>query len=308
MNSLDDYINNLSVYFEYLELNDLEIVRYIYMDLGSKLSFDELFIPFGNSKTKQNIYKYKSQNLKSLNECLKNKKVICKSLCYILEYIIRNFNIDIKTVKDEGDYRKCPHVFNVVTIDGNKYIIDLQEDIYNIQSNTFTKNFGIPYYSNQKVIDRQTLNYIDKKLGFNNKYIDEYLVLMHSVVDYIDDIEEKLDFILKNIDVYNLSHMGYIDLVWHHKSILEEFFNYYEFNYETGNGLIKMYDCYKIVNGNKKYYNVISLHIKNNINLYIYDVVRNRYNKIEVNSFKLANKNGLIVYNASIPGLRLNRS
>ena len=69
MNNLDRYVKEKKK--ELLDRNitdELEIIRYIYLDLGKRFSFNEKFIPFGNSKSKQNLYKYHSRNIYDLNK------------------------------------------------------------------------------------------------------------------------------------------------------------------------------------------------------------------------------------------------
>ena len=55
-------MSNLTKYIEEVKKNisqqedmtETEIIRYVYLDLGKRLSFNENFLPFGSSKKKQN--------------------------------------------------------------------------------------------------------------------------------------------------------------------------------------------------------------------------------------------------------------
>lgn len=101
MGYLDEYILEVKKYIAiHPDITELELIRYVYLNLGKRLSFNERFLPFGNSKTRQNMYKYHSQFKNDLEECLKSAKIICKSSSYILEYILRSFKVDIKTLVD----------------------------------------------------------------------------------------------------------------------------------------------------------------------------------------------------------------
>ena len=66
-------------------MTEVEIIRYVYLDLGKRFTFNVKFTPFGRSRDKQNLYKYHSRNIRDLNECMETNIVICKSASYILE-------------------------------------------------------------------------------------------------------------------------------------------------------------------------------------------------------------------------------
>ena len=147
------------------------------------------------------------------------------------------------------------------------------------------------------VISRRELEEIDKKLGYvtlERYYADEYLYLLCSVADSIDDFNQKAQFILENIDIYDLKNMSYTDIQWHHKTILEYFFNETEFDYQRSTGKIRMIDCYKDVN------NVIN---NEETDIYLYNKSQSRYFKLNIYYFAQAIKNGLVIHNCSVPGL-----
>ena len=309
LNNLDEYILELKKRIKTIpDITELELIRYVYLDLGNKISFDETFQPFGNSKTKQKIYKYHSKFKKDLNECLKNKKAICKSLSYILEYVLKSFGVDIVTKVDDSDIRKCPHVYNIIKQkNGISYVVDLQEDLYNIQSHYFTKNFAINSIREMKpIISRFEIEQIDKKLGYINSkkyYTDEYLYLLKSTFDIIDNFGEKVQFILENIDAFNLKDMGYTDIIWHHKTILEYFFNKIDFDYQESSGRIRMINCYKDVNNKRKYLSCIAVRNKGETDIYLYNKNEAKYFKLNMDTFAKVVENGLVIRNCSVPGL-----
>ena len=310
MNNLDKYVEQIKEYIKTNpEITETEIIKYVYIDLGKRFSFDEKFTPFGNSKSKQNHYKYHCKNITDLDECMETNLVICKSVSYILEYILKSLGINIITEIDPYDTKKCPHVYNrIFEKSGRTYIIDLQEDIYNIQTHSFTRNFGIDsiHSMNNSVITRSKQEKIDKKIGYiaeNNYYSDDYLYLLHSVADFIDDFDEKLEFILENIEASKFPNMGYIDRQWHHKRVLEEFFDKKDFDYERNNTKIKILDCYKEVEGKRRYLNCISFQDFDKTKIFVYNKKDFRYHEIDLKNFAIAIKNGLVLHNCKISGL-----
>ena len=309
MNNLDKYVEQIKKYItEHPEMTETEKIRYVYLDLGKRFTFNEKFAPFGSSKNKQNLYKYHSQNIIDLDKCMETNVVICKSVSYILEYVLRNFGVNISTEIYENDIRKCPHVYNrIVEKDGTAYVVDLQEDMYNIQTHSFTRNFGIDSIHNMNyVISRFEQEQMDKKNGYiseKNYYSDDYLYLLHSVADSIEDFDEKIKFILENIDVCECVDIGYTDRQWHHKRVLEEFFDRKEFNYNAGNGKIRIVDCYKDVNEKRHYLNCISVQSKNGTKIYVYNKKNLGYCEMNLKSFAIAVNNGLVLHNCNVPGL-----
>lgn len=309
MSNLTEYIERVKKYISQKgDMSETEIIRHVYIDLGKRFSFNENFIPFGNTKKRQEIYFNHSKKIEDLEECMETNIVTCKSASYILEYILRALDINIRTVIDSNDYRKCPHMYNIITPQkGEAYIVDLQEDIYNIQAHAFTKNFGLSVDDETKyVISRFEQEQIDRKNGYisdENYYSDDYLYLLKYDADFIEDVDEKARFVLENIDIYDNPNMGYIDRQWHHKTILEELFTKKEFDYRTNNSKIKMIDCYKNVNGETHYVNCITVQTKNGIEIYVYNKKEYRYCQLDLINLAKAVQNGLVIHNCKVPGL-----
>lgn len=96
MSILTEYIDKLkNQIFQYGNMTDIEIMRYVYIDLGRKMDFD-LNYTFGNSKEKNRLYN-KVVNEEELNRVLETHTIICKSLAYLLERILKEFDIKIRT-------------------------------------------------------------------------------------------------------------------------------------------------------------------------------------------------------------------
>ena len=65
-----------------------------------------------------------------------------------------------------------------------------------------------------------------------------------------------------------------------------------------------MIDCFKDVNGKRHYLNCIAVQTKSGTDMYVYNKNKNGYSKIELKDFARAVKNGLVVHNCTVPGLR----
>ena len=293
MSNLDNYVDYIKKKINKIEnITETEIIRFVYWDLGNRFSFDLNYI-FGNSETKRKIYA-KSRNKDDLELCMEKNIVVCKSMAYICEYVLKKLGIDIKTeLLDEYGIRQ-PHVYNVVTEkNGRTYILDLQQDLENIQSHSRTECFGVQGVREKKpIISLFELEQIDKKLGYiqkDNYYSNDYLYLLKSDICYFDDFEEKLNFILENIDIHENKNMKYIERKWHHAEILKKILTAKEFS------KVHFIECYENSRNGKDYKNCIVFYSKEGPKVYIYSVEENRYVLNDINEFAKKVKKGEIV-------------
>lgn len=300
MSNLDKYVEEKTKELKDKNIKDeLEIIRYIYIDLGKNLSFDNNFIPFGNRETRAYIYNH-SKDINDLNRCMNINHAICLSFSYIIENVLRNFGISIYTIVEQCKDVRYNHAYNFIKLkDGRKFCIDLQEDICNIQTHSFTSSFGLESpFSNKRIISRQEQEQIDKKIGYikdKQSYSNDYLYLLHSVADGIEDFREKAQFILENIDCTDTSNMGYIDRQWHHERVLEEFFDLNEFDYMHNTGNITIHNCYKDINGKRKYICFILVRDETDVDIYVYNKKRNGYRKMNMENYMHCLENGLMI-------------
>lgn len=301
MSNLSEYIEKVKEYKKKNQnISEEELIRYVYLDLGKIFSFD-LSFSFGNTKTKKRIYA-NSKKEEDLDKAMESNIIICKSVSYIVEYILKNLGINIRTVVAPNDERKCPHMYNIVTPkEGEEYIIDLQADMENIQSHSFTKNYGLSTKSNKTpVISRFDIEQMDRKLGFiddEHYYSDDYLYLLKSDIGYFTDFAEKVEFVLGNIDIHENKKIEYAERKWHHEKLLKELFSLEELK------KIHMIDCYQGDGEKRQYKNCMAVERKNGTDIYIYSVEKNRYCKMTIQEFAEQVKNGL-VHLQGVPGLR----
>lgn len=301
MSNLSEYIDKIKEYkVQNPNISEEKLIRYVYLDLGKRFSFNLDFF-FTNRKTKQRIYA-NSEKEEDLNKAMESNIVICKSAAYILEYILKNLGVNIRTIVDPKDKRKCPHLYNIVTPkEGEEYIIDLQEDMENIQSHSFTKNFGLSTKPNKPpVIRRFDIEQMDRELGYiddENYYSDDYLYLLKSDIGYFTDFAEKVQFVLENIDIHENKDIQYQERKWHHDKILKELFLQEELK------RIHIIDCYQGEGEERQYKNCIAVERSRGTDIYMYSVEENRYCKMTIQEFAEQVQNGLI-HEQGVLGLR----
>ena len=307
---LDKYIEQVKEKIKTIpNITEEEIIRYVYLDLAERLSFDENYKPFGNRRKRKLMYQ-ESGFHETLEKCIKENTAICRSLAGILEYVLKAFNINIRAVEDPLDKKngkETPNTYNVITTkEGQEYIVDLQEDLYLIKMHGFTRNYGLTY-TGKYVLSRYKIEQMDRKLGYitdDSYYTDEYLYNLKFDINSIEDFKEKVQVVLENIEIYKNPNMSYMDRQWYLKTVLEEIFSITEFNYENESGRIHFINGLKTINGIKRHYTIITVDAKTDPEIYIYDEFKMKYKKLELIDLAKMINNGLsLPLTASIRGL-----
>ena len=279
-----------------------EIVRYIYIDLGKRLSFNLDFF-LGSSDEQKAIYAKRGRHM--ANESLESNIIICKDSSHIIEAILKHLGIEAVTTVDPDEYKmKCAHVFNIVRPkDGRPaYKVDLQQDLENIQAHMRTTEFGtsiIP--ENPDAISRDELERIDEKIGYISKeyyYADEYVDLLKLYSSYFKKFGERVKFVLSNIDIYHNKDIKYVERRKHHKSIMKKIFTKDEMT------RIKSVYCYKTGINGREYIPCITVTIpKVGTDIYMFSNESNQYHKMDYEDLLNKINSGEIVMQ-SIPALQ----
>ena len=302
MSKLQEYVEKIKQYVQqHPDMSELEIIRYVYLDLGKRFSFNLNFM-FGNSKTKKQIYS-DSKTLYDLDESMESNIIICKSLAYILKYVLKELGTNIIAVTCANDDKTCPHVYNVINLkSGRSFSVDLQNDLPNIQSHSFTTFFGLEseFESEKRVIPRFEIEQIDRKIGYissENYYSDDYLYLLKSDIGYFESLPEKVKFVLENIDIHENKEMGYFERKRHHENMLKELFSHREM------ADIHIIDCYQTNGEEKNYKNCIAVDKKKDgIDIYIYSTNECKYEAISLEQF-LKLTDGVLKNSSQFPRL-----
>ena len=177
MSSLEKYVEKVKKETE--GFSNIEKLRYIYWDLGSKFAFD-LDFSFGNSKTRKQIYDH-SRSEDDLNRCLENNTAICKSIAYIFSYVMKELGVNIESVIDEETAMKTAKKMEKGTFD----LEDFLEQLHQI------KKLG-PLENIIKMLPGA------KKMGLNNVNINpKDLAHIEAIIQSMTPKERKNPDILK---------------------------------------------------------------------------------------------------------------
>ena len=240
-------------------LSELEIAKYIYIQLGKQKAFDEKYF-FGNSKTRKKIYKLAEQNKIDSEQASKNKKIICVSLSYLYRDILREFGIN-SVIAEEME-----HKYPIIVLKNGKRIrADLQLDLYNIHTKSKTKYFGTKEKYGEELVEelRDEKNIeIDKRIGYIK---DEN--------EYKDSFDKKLE---------------YVELYKYYKSVLNKIDNKFL------DKKIFALTCFRErKNGYKDYTMCLYSVEKSNVNTYLFSKKEKRFLKVELSKIETLEKQGL---------------
>lgn len=296
MENIQTYIDKVRDFINKNEdVTEALIIRYVYLDLGKRFSFNPEYIPFGNGKVRQSIYA-KAEVPQELDKSFVHSFVICNYISKILTKVLTEFGIDIEECTDPNDERKCPHVYNIVRDkNGNTYEIDLQEDMYYIKMRARTPNYTLASREEQEKMDFR-LEYISNE----NYYTDEYLDFLGYYAECINSPYERFKFIIDNINAFDNDDKSYTDRQWYHAKVLEKFFDPYYFNYLKAQGKIKFIDAYKEINGKKKLISGITYQEGSKISIFLFNEKIAAYKEISYENFLIALENGLKLYRCPV--------
>ncbi len=217
-------------------LSDLEKARFVYLELGKMVSFNEEYW-FGNSKIKNKIYKSQTK-IEDLKD-IKNNKIICVSLSNLYNYMMGRIGIKAVQAHDVNDSR---HVYSEFEIDGKRYKADLQKDLHFIQTKRRTWEFGeIDVSVADSEVNTEEIEKIDAKIGYSyqgEKNFRRLIANIENEIKKVDELDKKMNIILNKISEYeDISKMGYSEKIWYYYYIIKRMLTLQEKKRECENQL-----------------------------------------------------------------------
>lgn len=195
------------------QLSPMEQVRYLYIELGKLVSFDERYWK-GNSKTKKKIYRASFR--KRMEDLKSDRRIICVSLARMFQELLAEIGVKATLYQPDPD---DPHINNIVEIDGKRYVMDLQRDLEYIQTNRRTQHFGKKSkkeYVQFSEISVEEEEQIDRRIGYvqeDRDYTEHYLWMLQKAIEGEElSLEEKVVFVLEHAKDYkDLSQVGIVE-------------------------------------------------------------------------------------------------
>ena len=220
---LDDIIFEMNKKFPE-GLRDFEKARYLYIELGKKLSFNINYISERESKT-QTAY----LEAIDLNDIAKNEYT-CRQISMIYAEALRRVGIEAEAIskpKTEEQKKISPeeslHKYTVVRLkDGRKFIADLVDDLAFIQKGLETLHFAReeePLLDGICVIDKEEILNVDAKIGYaypkdlNNSsqvYMDDFIQMVKHDMENEEHFKEYVAACYSKEEAANLKNVSMI--------------------------------------------------------------------------------------------------
>lgn len=232
-------------------LSEMEMARYMYIELGKRLSFNINYVSDSDKKS-EDVY-WEPVNFKKI-EC---DKYICRQIAEIYAESLKRLGINAKRhyrifgeIIDKYFDATFRHAYTVIKLkDGRKFIADLVYDMPFVQGGMDTLYFGTVTENRDDIelIDQKEVEEIDKKIGYSypidlNKttyvYTNEFYRMVRKEMEnpellkpYVDatypENEREETLIRYKLDAvsryFNVSQMGYREGRMFLERILKEF-------------------------------------------------------------------------------------
>lgn len=213
-------------------LSQMEMVRFIYIELGKIACFDERYW-LGNVSTQKRIYKSSLSTRRSLEDLQVDRRAICTTISSILRELLAEVGIESELNRPDPE---DPHTNLIVSVEEKRYILDLQRDLEFIQTNRKTRFFGEEEFDgifSYHTVSKEQQEEMDRKIGYLQEgidYTESYIHLLKKAVDksYLT-IDEKVAFILEHAGDYkDLSQVGIVEKSRFYNWCLAQILNYDE--------------------------------------------------------------------------------
>lgn len=225
-------------------LSQIELVRYIYIELGKQRRFDPKYY-YGNNRTKKKIYALAQDSKRNPKKFHNKKTLICVSISYLYKDILEEFGISSKVVIDDNllDGHVMPVIeLNDETKEKIRIKADLQRDLEYIQTGMKTKYFGTLEEGEIGFdeIDEQELKKIDMKIGYiKDDYKDEDIQKIFTEIKE-KNASDSLWIILQDPRIYlNTNFNGIVEKRKYYRFLLDNLLKQYM------NKKIFMFTCYR---------------------------------------------------------------
>lgn len=271
-----------------------KMAMYIYLELGKMKAFDEKYF-FGNSKTKDKIYKMAKCAKYNVDSVAQKKKIVCVSLAYLCKSIYSEFGIKSYISTPNGGDK---HIYNIIQFsDGKKIKADLQQDLSNIQTKSRTTSFAQGYdcaEENLDVFSNEEIYEIQRQLGYVNdssEYMDEKISdLAKKVRDLPPD--KLLETVINDKEISRFNEqLEYIELYKHYRGV------FYKTAGQYDKRNIYYCNCYrKTQDSDEKQYSMCIYSIyKDKIKAYLSSSKNNQFMEVDLRTLINLENQGLFI-------------
>ena len=186
------------------DFDEIETLAFIENEIAKQISFDEQYL-WGDRETKEKIYKLAKTEAQRPKKETK-KKLICVTMAELFGYVAKEFGYEVmyqtripgqEDKTGENDIfrkvspKKQEHVYPIVKLSNGTFIkVDIQSDLYRLQTRSKPKEFGFDKIQNKdgirtSMIDNSTIERVFRKiynLDENERFTDEYIMVFSAML------------------------------------------------------------------------------------------------------------------------------
>ena len=186
------------------EYDEYERLAFIEKKVADNICFDEQYL-WGDREAKEKIYKLaKAQAQKSHKDV--KRKLICVTMAELFGYVVREMGYDViyqtripgqEDKTGENDIfkkvspKKQEHVYPIVKLSDGTFIkVDIQSDLYRLQTRSKPKAFGFDEIQTKdgiktSMLDNDTIERVFRKiyhLDEKGRFTDEYIMVFSTML------------------------------------------------------------------------------------------------------------------------------
>lgn len=215
---------------KWTNFSDVELIRWLYIELGKQFSFDKKYRYSMTNKEKTKLESAARDVVNRTIRLNRTSEVTCIDITEALRMVLEDVFLLEAKVRIDGS---GPHVYLEVFLSDEKGSIrlDLQEDLYNIKAGRRTEYFAQQdQYDGRtfKTIPQSRIEEIDKKIGYipeNEKYMEDILAEFQEDIDKCGTTQDKVEKVFTLLEAKffkKLKNMGICEHIELFKKVLAE--------------------------------------------------------------------------------------
>lgn len=225
------------------EEKEIKTALYLYVELAKRKTFEPKHYWAEKEGIKRVIELHEQRDSQNVNDIAKRRKITCITISHLYKALLKEFGIRACVEQDIQEDRNILHMRNTIFLKNNEEItVDLQDDIYRIQTRRQLKKFGIQATSRSKEFSEEELTKMLIEVRYINSKEDYRDAKLDSVKRDIQgmDVDTSIKFISSDERVYGgLENLGEVEADRYYKGIIATMFS------GKDRGKITQIKCYK---------------------------------------------------------------
>lgn len=233
------------------EEKEIKTALYLYVELGKRKSFDSKHYWADKDEIKRAIERKEIIDSRDINSVAKRRRVTCITMSHLYKELLAQFGIRACVERDVQQDANVLHMINTIFLkNGDEVTVDLQDDMYRIQTKRALKKFGIQNAKDSRKFSSEELTQMLMEMGYISDKEDYQDAKIEAVKKDIQgmDVASSIKFISNDERIYGgLENLGEVEADRYYKGIIATMFSGVE------RGKVSQIKCYKKTNEEEKY-------------------------------------------------------